>query len=199
MSLCARSMQNMLLFGLISLGRVAPGITSSEQVHRTMSKFAIFRLQGTLVADNGIHQTELLSIESLVNEFYHPGTSNARKHTIEGQLQQFQRSPHAWALCLQHLVQFNNQYFWFFNVSTVEVTISQRWVSLDENNRAQIRDSLWTTYAGFSHDIPGMQRDKVAQLIALIGKRQFPEEHPDYMNQVWRNIVRSFSNIIAFL
>ncbi|XP_021696427.1 exportin-6-A isoform X2 [Aedes aegypti] len=139
---------------------------------------------GTLVADNGIHQTELLSIESLVNEFYHPGTSNARKHTIEGQLQQFQRSPHAWALCLQHLVQFNNQYFWFFNVSTVEVTISQRWVSLDENNRAQIRDSLWTTYAGFSHDIPGMQRDKVAQLIALIGKRQFPEEHPDYMNQV---------------
>ncbi|XP_065074912.1 exportin-6-A-like isoform X2 [Ochlerotatus camptorhynchus] len=139
---------------------------------------------GTLVVDGGIHQTELLTIESLVNEFYHPGTSNARKHTIEGQLQQFQRAPHAWALCLQYLVQFNNQYFWFFNVSTVEVTISQRWLSLDENHRAQIRESLWATYAGFSHDIPGMQRDKVAQLIALIGKRQFPDEHPDYMNQV---------------
>lgn len=139
---------------------------------------------GTLAVDGGIHQTELLTIESLVNEFYHPGTSNSRKHTIEGQLQQFQRSPHAWALCLQYLVQYNNQYLWFFNVSTVEVTISQRWASLDENHRAQIRESLWATYAGFSHDIPGMQRDKVAQLIALIGKRQFPDEHPDYMNQV---------------
>lgn len=139
---------------------------------------------GTLASDGGIHQAELLSIEALVNEFYHPGTTNARKHTIEGHLQQFQRAPSAWAICLQNLVQFNNQYFWFFNVSTVEVTISQRWLSLDEAQRAQIRDSLWSTYAGFSHDIPGLQRDKIAQLIALIGKRQFPEEHPDYMNQV---------------
>lgn len=69
-------------------------------------------------------------------------------------------------------------------MSTVEVTIQQRWPALDEAARVQLRDALWATYAAFSHDIPGMQRDKVAQLVALVGKRQFPEEHPDYMSQV---------------
>lgn len=29
-----------------------------------------------------------------------------------------------------------------------------------------------------------MQRDKIAQLIALVGKRQFPDEHPDYVNDI---------------
>lgn len=143
--------------------------------------------------------SDLLAIEALVNEFYHPGTSNARKHTIEGQLQQFQRAPHAWLLCLQNLAQFNNQYFWFFNVSTVEVTIQQRWPTLDEPARTQLREALWATYASFSHDIPGMQRDKVAQLIALVGKRQFPEEHPDYMNQVLELLKSKFTLGIRLL
>ncbi|XP_058829233.1 exportin-6-A isoform X2 [Topomyia yanbarensis] len=153
----------------------------------------------TLAADGDLHQAELLSIEALVNEFYHPSTSNVRKHTIEGHLQQFQRAPHAWALCLHNLNQFNNQYFWFFNVSTVEVTISQRWLSLEEIRRSQIRDSLWATFAGFSHDIPGLQRDKIAQLVALVGKRQFPEEHPDYMNQVLELLKSKFTLGITLL
>lgn len=29
-----------------------------------------------------------------------------------------------------------------------------------------------------------MQRDKIAQLIALVGKRQFPYEHPEFVDQV---------------
>ncbi|KAL1399746.1 hypothetical protein pipiens_007958 [Culex pipiens pipiens] len=142
---------------------------------------------------------DLLAIEALVNEFYHPGTSNARKHTIEGQLQQFQRTPHSWLLCLQNLPRFNNQYFWFFNVSTVEVTIQQRWPALDEAARVQLRDALWATYAAFSHDIPGMQRDKVAQLVALVGKRQFPEEHPDYMSQVLELLKSKFTLGVTLL
>ncbi|XP_058443342.1 exportin-6-A isoform X2 [Malaya genurostris] len=153
----------------------------------------------TLTTDSDLQQAELLSIEALVNEFYHPGTSNVRKHTIEGHLQQFQRMPHAWLLCLQNLNQFNNQYFWFFNVSTVEVTISQRWLSLEESRRNQIRDALWSTYAGFSQDIPGLQRDKIAQLVALVGKRQFPEEHPDYMNQVLELLKSKFTLGITLL
>ncbi|XP_055551772.1 exportin-6-A isoform X2 [Wyeomyia smithii] len=153
----------------------------------------------TLAPDGNLHQAEMLSIETLVNEFYHPATTNGRKHTIEGHLQQFQRSPHAWAVCLQNLHHFNNQYFWFFNVSTVEVIISQRWLALDEPGRGQIRDSLWGTFAGFSQDIPGLQRDKVAQLVALVGKRQFPEDHPDYMNQVMELLRTKFTLGITLL
>ncbi|XP_053698424.1 exportin-6-A [Sabethes cyaneus] len=152
-----------------------------------------------LAPDVNHHQIDMLSIETLVNEFYHPATTNARKHSIEGHLQQFQRAPHAWAVCLQNLHHFNNQYFWFFNVSTVEVTISQRWLTLDETGRGQIRDSLWSTFASFSQDIPGLQRDKVAQLVALVGKRQFPDDHPDYMNQIMELLKTKFTLGITLL
>lgn len=37
-----------------------------------------------------------------------------------------------------------------------------------------------------------MQRDKIAQLIALIGKRQFPDEHPQYVEQIVVLIKSSF-------
>lgn len=37
-----------------------------------------------------------------------------------------------------------------------------------------------------------MQRDKISQLIALIGKRQFPDEHPDYVEQILSLIKSKF-------
>jgi hypothetical protein len=39
-------------------------------------------------------------------------------------------------------------------------------------------------YVNFPVNIGAMHRDKIAQLIALIGKRQFPDEHPEYVSQI---------------
>jgi len=33
-------------------------------------------------------------------------------------------------------------------------------------------------------NVGAMQRDKIAQLIALIGKRQFPDDHPEFVSQI---------------
>lgn len=37
-----------------------------------------------------------------------------------------------------------------------------------------------------------MQRDKIAQLISLVGKRQFPDEYPDYVNDLMSLVKTKF-------
>lgn len=44
-----------------------------------------------------------------------------------------------------------------------------------------------------------MQRDKIAQLIALIGKRQFPDENPQYVEQILMLIKSNFLMGITLL
>lgn len=72
------------------------------------------------------------------------------------------------------------------------MTITKRWNNLPNASKVQIRDFLWLIYCNFPLNIGAMQRDKIAQLICLIGKRQFPEEHPQFVNQVLQLIKSKF-------
>lgn len=124
------------------------------------------------------------AVESLLNEFNYPSTSNARKHEIEKQLVEFQNDLRSWPQCLFQLTNATNshQFFWFFNASTVEAAIVRKWKYLDESDRMRLRDTLWNNYANLNvATVSRMQREKIAQLIALMGKREFPDEHSSYM------------------
>lgn len=123
------------------------------------------------------------AIEGLLNEFNHPSTSNARKHEIEKQLLEFQNDLGSWSQCLYQLSSTNaHQFVWFFNASTIESAIVRKWKYLDIDDRQRLRDTLWNNYANLNvAAVSRVQREKLAQLIALIGKRQFPDEHSLYM------------------
>lgn len=109
-----------------------------------------------------------------------------RKHEIEKQLIEFQNSLHSWPQCLYQLsMNSSNQFLWFFNVSTIEATIVRKWKYLDKNDRIRMREALWRNYIGMSDSqVPRIQREKLAQLITLMGKREFPDEDPFYMNHI---------------
>lgn len=117
----------------------------------------------------------------------------------------FQENDSSWAVVLGICSSgnlFNNQYLWFFSVSTLEVstttrfasddqsiknylpqlTITKTWNRLDMKAKAHIRDTLWLTYCNFPTNVGAMQRDKIAQLIALIAKRQ--DEHGSFCQQI---------------
>lgn len=128
----------------------------------------------------------LSAVENLLNEFNYPSTSNARKYEIEKQLIDFQNNIQSWPQCLFQLQNSaSNQFFWFFNVSTVESAITRKWKCLDQNDRARLREALWTNYLNMAAAcVPRIQREKIAQLIALMGKREFPDEHATYMNHI---------------
>lgn len=124
-------------------------------------------------------------MEHLLNEFNYPSTTNSRKHEIEKQLIEFQNNSNAWTQCLHQLSNVTNPFFWFFNASTIETTITRKWKDLDRNDRSRLRDTLWTNYVNLGQtNASRIQREKSAQLIALIGKREFPDEHSVYMDQV---------------
>lgn len=124
------------------------------------------------------------AIEGLLNEFNYPTTSNARKHEIEKQLIEFQNDLRSWPQCLYQLGSLTNghQFFWFFNASTIETAIVRKWKYLDKSERMRLRETLWSNYANLNVTaVSRAQREKIAQLIALIGKREFPDEHSSYM------------------
>jgi hypothetical protein len=65
----------------------------------------------------------ITQLENLLNEFYHHSTSNFRKKEIERSLKNFQENDSSWNI-IEHLGSgFNNQYLWFFSVSTIEVSL----------------------------------------------------------------------------
>lgn len=126
----------------------------------------------------------LSAVEGLLNEYYSQTcTSNARKHEIEKQLIEFQNDLRSWPQCLLHLGHTTNgHYFWFFNAQTIEAAIVRKWRYLNENDRERLRDTLWNHYANLNvATVSRVQREKFAQLIALMGKREFPDEHSSYM------------------
>lgn len=129
------------------------------------------------------------ALAALLNEFYHPTTSNVRKHDIEKQVLDFQNSTDAWSQCLYHLTNGSDptpsqaeQFVWFFTASTIETAITRKWKYLDDTDRQRLRDTLWNYYATLHvPHVSRLQREKIAHLIALMGKRQFPDTHPTYM------------------
>ncbi|KAH8266754.1 hypothetical protein KR026_005354, partial [Drosophila bipectinata] len=130
------------------------------------------------------HAASMTTVEVLLQEFYQPSTSNARKREIETNLLAFKSQPEAWQLCLRVATASEgteNQFLWFFSTSTLEHTITRRWTQLTPEDKTLLREALWNTYAQLGATPAKRHRDTLAQLIALMGKREFPEQDPNYM------------------
>ncbi|XP_017067628.1 exportin-6 isoform X2 [Drosophila eugracilis] len=133
-----------------------------------------------------MHAASMTTVEGLLQEFYQPSTSNARKREIETNLLAFKSQPEAWQLCLRVATASDiteNQFLWFFSTSTLEHTITRRWTQLTTTDKTLLREALWNSYAqlGSTPNAAKRHRDTLAQLIALLGKREFPEQDPNYM------------------
>lgn len=51
-------------------------------------------------------------------------------------------------------------------------------------DRVKLREAIWNTYVNLNPTDSKIQRDKIAQLICLMGKREYPHDHPAYMQQI---------------
>lgn len=65
----------------------------------------------------------LAALEYLMEEFFSPTTSNARKQQIEQQLNSFRCIPQFWKVCLFFLNNTSSQYVTMFALSTLEVCL----------------------------------------------------------------------------
>ncbi|XP_050099656.1 exportin-6 [Anopheles aquasalis] len=137
--------------------------------------------------------TEHARVEHLLTRFFHPETSNAEKQALEAEMRELQNTSFTWQFCLANMNQFMNQYLWFFSVLTVENTVTHRWSELTPIERLQLRDALYALYSGYAVDVPALQREKVAQLVAMVGLRQFPDENPQYLDDLLQLLQAKFN------
>jgi hypothetical protein len=77
--------------------------------------------------------------------------------------------------------------------------VTKKWITLPAQERLQIREFIWQVYYRFPINVGNLQRDKIAQLLAIIGKREFPEDHSEYVNQIVDLIKTKFILGIAIL
>lgn len=88
----------------------------------------------------------------------------------------------------------------------LENTVYQRWFHLNLYDKKTIREHIWVLYrnctvphaasAPATNAYNRIQRNKLAQLIAIFGKRQFPVgEHEDYDKQI-KNLLENQSTFI---
>lgn len=131
----------------------------------------------------------------MLQEFYASTTSNERKRAIEVKLIAFRNECNAWKLSLEALqqsanevddrvfLQPNHEMLWFFYASTLEHVIKRRWSLLSVSERTLLRETLWQIYVNIKTPVKlRRQRDIYATLLGLLGRRQFPDEDPNYVN-----------------
>jgi len=66
----------------------------------------------------------LRALEGLMEEFYSPGTSNARKQEIQTMLDNFGSQAECWRQCLAFMEKTSSHYVCMFALNTLEVSKS---------------------------------------------------------------------------
>jgi hypothetical protein len=78
-----------------------------------------------------VNSADLAALESLLNEFFAPQTSNVRKREIEAVLAHFGDQTNAWHQCLGFLATTKENHFVsMFVLTTLETIIRRRWIGM---------------------------------------------------------------------
>ncbi|KAJ0176575.1 hypothetical protein K1T71_007754 [Dendrolimus kikuchii] len=119
-----------------------------------------------------------------MSEFFAPTTNNYRKREIESILETFSSRRDSWKHCLLFLQKSQNQYVLMFTLTTLENIINKQWISLPDENKVEIRLTLWNELMA-KHDV--MQyfiRNKVAALLVSIARYDWPHLYEDFFTNI---------------
>ncbi|XP_068633751.1 exportin-6 isoform X2 [Battus philenor] len=118
----------------------------------------------------------------LMSEFFASSTNNFRKREIEGMLENFSNGRGSWKHCLVFLQKSQNQYVLMFILTTLENIINKLWISLSQNERAEIRLTLWNELMTKHEVMQYFIRNKLASLMVAIARYDWPHEYPDFFS-----------------
>ncbi|XP_052900232.1 uncharacterized protein LOC128306687 [Anopheles moucheti] len=119
-----------------------------------------------------IPQSLTITVQELLSRFYSPQTNNEEKKAIELKLQELQSTSFNWRTCMAYMNTIENSYVWFFAATTIERTVNLLWKNLTAMDQTQLHTGLFDLFINYPPDVPALQRDKVAQIIAIIARQQ---------------------------
>ncbi|XP_059052098.1 exportin-6-A [Achroia grisella] len=126
----------------------------------------------------------LASLEVLMSEFFAPTTNNYRKREIEGMLENFSNRRDSWKHCLVFLQKSQNQYVLMFTLTTLENVINKQWISLTDNEKTEIRLTLWNEIMTKHEVMLYFVRNKLCALMVSIARYDWPEHYPDFFSNI---------------
>ncbi|CAG9102568.1 unnamed protein product [Plutella xylostella] len=133
----------------------------------------------------------LASLEVLMSEFFAPSTSNLRKREIESMLENFSNRRDSWKHCLLFLQKSQNQYVLMFTLTTLENIINRQWISLSDNEKTEIRLTLWNELMAKHEVMLYFIRNKLAALMVSIARYDWPHLYPDFFSNIIELVVSS--------
>lgn len=141
----------------------------------------------------------LTALEHVLEEFFSPTTTNARKHEIEAQLQSFKSTPQLWKLCLYFLRYTSSQYVTMFALSSLESVITQQWATIDWSNREEIKNTLYGYLIDKGVSVPHFLRGKYAKILVEIAKIDWPERYPNFFINILELLKSEPSQLIGLV
>nr|CAD7589242.1 unnamed protein product [Timema genevievae] len=134
--------------------------------------------------DHASDGQSLASLETLLNEFFAPVTTNERKHDIEDMLNNFSSQQGAWKHCLFFLANSANQYVSMYSLTTIEKLITKQWLGLMWEERAQLKATLYHLTLENHHTVPHFIRNKLVKLVVDIARLDWPHFYPDFFTNI---------------
>lgn len=140
-------------------------------------------------------------LESHLNEFFAPTTSNDRKRQIEVVLENFSKQNGSWKQALYFLSHSSsNQFVTMFCLSVIENTIKCKWLTMSPGERDELKSTIYTfliqhSSPSSSLKCPSFVRNKIIKLLVDVGKFSWPHSYPDFFSNIltvsicWKTIV----------
>ncbi|CAH1638251.1 unnamed protein product [Spodoptera littoralis] len=119
-----------------------------------------------------------------MSEFFAPATSNFRKREIESMLENFSNRSDSWKHCLMFLQKSHNHYVLMFTLTTLENIINRQWIRLSDNEKTEIRLTLWNELLAKHEVMIYFIRNKVAALMVAIARYDWPHLYDDFFSNI---------------
>ncbi|XP_049300422.1 uncharacterized protein LOC125773985 [Anopheles funestus] len=129
---------------------------------------------------NALPQSLSFAVQELLSRFYSPQTNNEEKKAIELKLQELQTTSFNWRTCLLYMNTIENSYLWFFAATTIERTVNFLWKHLNASEQTELRLELFNLFINYPSDVPALQRDKMAKIMATIARQQCISNENNY-------------------
>ncbi|XP_066997797.2 exportin-6-B [Anabrus simplex] len=142
---------------------------------------------------------ELAALESLMNEFYDSSSSNLRKREIESILQNFTELPTAWKASLYFISNSNNQYVLMYCLTQLETLITKKWIGLTNEDRAQIKGTLYHLVVTNHQTAPKFFRNKLVKLLVDIARLDWPHFYPEFFTNILQLIQTPGNTVLGLV
>lgn len=139
------------------------------------------------------------ALESLMNEFFGPATSNERKREIEEILNNFTQTKDSWQHCLYYLSNTTNEYVMMFCLTALENLIHKQWVGFPGQSKLEIRTRLNQFLLDHHNHCPSFIKFKLVKLVVDIGRIDWPHFYPDFFTSILELVQRPDTTMLGIV